>query len=142
MARLGVMSESCEICGCRLHRLGHYAKPSVEGRSHATKHHFVAERFFGRSKNRAGDQRERVFAVDPWGVEGKTAVFCYECHEELLHNPVLLPEDLEGLRELVRRHGLGESEKTEERTKLAGRIELLHEVLQRGIWELLRETGV
>ena len=35
-----------------LHRDGDYAKPNIKGRSHATKHHYVAERFFGRSSNR------------------------------------------------------------------------------------------
>jgi hypothetical protein len=49
----------------------------------------VAERFFGRSNNRRGTQRDRVFEECPWGIEGQTAVFCYDCHEELLHNPVL-----------------------------------------------------
>jgi hypothetical protein len=43
------MTEKCAICGCELHRIaGTYARPTVEGRSHASKHHFVSERFFGR----------------------------------------------------------------------------------------------
>jgi len=135
------MSETCGICGCQVHRQGEYAKPSVKGRSHATRHHFVAERFFGRSKNRTGEVRERILAADPWDVEGETAVFCYECHEELLHNPVLLPDDLEGLRELVRRRDLAENEKADSRKKLEGRIKLLHEALRRGIQELLRDNS-
>jgi hypothetical protein len=66
----------------------------VKGRAHATKHHYVAERFFGRSKNRRGAQREPVFKSCPWDAEGKFAIFCFECHEELIHNPIVLPEDM------------------------------------------------
>lgn len=79
------MSERCAICGCDLHRDGEYAKPTIKGRSHATRHHFVAERFFGRSANRRGTQRSPIFKKCPWGVEKQSAVFCYECHEELIH---------------------------------------------------------
>jgi hypothetical protein len=42
-----------------------------------------AERFFG-----------RIFDKCPWGVEGDTTILCYDCHEELLHNPVFLPVKL------------------------------------------------
>lgn len=132
------MPERCAICGCRLHRGGEYAKPTIRGRSHATKHHYVAERFFGRSANRPGEQREAVFEVCPWGFEGQTEVFCYECHEELLHNPVFLPEDISEFAELVRRRGLSEDSKSEGRDKLAGRILLLHEVLRTGIQAMLQ----
>ena len=136
------MSESCALCGCKLHRnRGTYAKPNVEGRSHATRHHFVAERFFGRSANRPGAKTEAVFASCPWGYEGKVEVFCYECHEELLHNPVLLPEDLSRLAELVRRRGLAEVDKPMDRVLLAGRVRLLQEAIARGLREILDEEN-
>lgn len=128
------MTEHCSICGCTLHRrAGTYALANVEGRSHATKHHFIAERFFGRSSNRRGTQTEGIFASCPWGHEGETAVFCYECHEELLHNPVLLPEDIDRFAALVRDRGLAEDEKTEDRSKLGGRVRLFHEIIARGL---------
>lgn len=132
--------EYCLICGCPVHRMGDYAKPTVMGRSHATRHHFIAERFFGRSANRPGSQREPIFEQSPWqDLEGKTAVFCYECHEELLHNPIFLPEDIAGFAELVRRRNLNEAEKTDRRDKLAGRSLLLHDVIEIGIREMLDE---
>ena len=131
--------ETCAICECPLHRGGKYGGPSVAGRSHATKHHFVAERFFGRSKNRRGEERKRIFDADPWGVERETTVLCFDCHEELLHNPVLLARDLENLRELVRLRGLNENKKSRDRQKLADRIELLHEALDKGLRGLLRD---
>src|SRR2546430_8694767 len=50
-----------EIYTLSLHDALPISAPTVPGRSHASRHHYVAERFFGRSKNRRGTQRERVF---------------------------------------------------------------------------------
>jgi hypothetical protein len=134
------MTEKCAICGCELHRIaGTYALSTVEGRSHASKHHFVSERFFGRSKNRRGTQREKIFAVCPWGLERETALFCYDCHEELLHNPVFLPDDIALFVRLVKTRSLDEGSKTASRARIAGRIKLLHEIIRRGLEELGKE---
>lgn len=131
------MEETCAVCGCRLHRDGEYAQATLLGRSHATSHHYVAERFFGRSTNRRGTQRDAIFVRCPWGHEGQTIVFCYECHEELVHNPVILPDDIQRFAELVRRRGLSEEAKSEDRSRIAGRIRLLQEVIARGIEAVL-----
>ena|ERR1051325_682723 len=126
------MTERCAVCGCQLHRTNDtYARPTPAGRSHATKHHFVAQRFFGSSG---------VFEACPWGYEGRSTVFCYECHEELLHNPVLLPEDVSLLAELVRLRGLSEDSKPDDRSRIAGRVALLHETIARGLAALLAEA--
>jgi hypothetical protein len=132
------MNENCAICGCLLHRTKNtYANPTPEGRSHASKHHYVPERFFGRSKNRKpGTQREKI-----WGYEGETAVFCYDCHEELLHNPVLLPEDIKRLADIVQSRGFAEDKKTESREKIAGRIMLFREVIKRGLEQIEKERS-
>jgi hypothetical protein len=66
-------------------------------------------------------------------------VFCYECHEELLHNPVLLPEDVSRFAELVRLSGLSEKVKTGDRSKIAGRVALFHDAITRGLKILLEE---
>jgi hypothetical protein len=133
--------ETCAICGCGLHRvMNTYARPTVEGRSHATAHHYVAERFFGRSSNRRNTKRSSVFETCPWGAEGKKGTFCYECHEELLHNPVLLPDDVERFRELVQLAGLSEDRKSTSKTLMAGRIQLFQSIIARGIEELLTES--
>lgn len=133
--------EHCAICGCQVHRTnGTYARPTVEGRSHATRHHHVAERFFGRSSNRKGTATEGIFTDCPWGHEGETVVFCYECHEELIHNPVLLPEDITKLAQLVKLRVLSETEKTASRTPIGGRIELLHEIIEAGLALLLKQA--
>ena len=128
------MAESCTICGCQLHRAPNsYARPTAEGRSGASRHHLVPERFFGRSSNRRDTKTEGIFATCPWGLEGKFGLFCYECHEELLHNPVLLPEDVSIFAELIRVRGLSEVSKPEDRSKIAGRVALFHEVIARGL---------
>jgi len=125
---------ACAICGCELHRTRDtYARPTIEGRSHATKHHFVAERLFGRSSNRRGTKTEGMFTSCPWGHEGESEVFCFECHEELLHNPVLLPEDVARFADLVRMRDLSEKVKTEDRSKIAGRVALFHDAITRGL---------
>ena len=115
-------AEHCAICGCLLNRRGEYATPTVAGRSHATKHHYVAKRFF-----------PSVFPKCPWDAQGKLVVFCYECHEHLTHNPVLLPADIAAFAELVREQGLNEDVKPEDCAKIAGRIRLLHDIFQRGL---------
>ena len=136
------MLEHCAICGCQLHRTKDtYARPTVEGRSHATSHHYVAERFFGRSTNRKGTKTEGMFPSCPWGHEGESVVFCYECHEELVHNPVFLPEDVARFAELVKQRGLSEKMKTESREPIAGRIALFHEIIARGLAALRNESG-
>lgn len=134
------MNECCAICGCQLRRKKDtYARPDIEGRSHATRHHYVAERYFGRSRNRPATKTEGIFLSCPWGYEGATGVFCYECHEELLHNPVLLPQDIARLAELVRKRGLAEEKKSDDRSKIAGRVILLHDVVARGLADLNSE---
>lgn len=125
--------EVCALCGCKLHGSGQYGRPTIQGRSHATKHHFVPERFFGRSKNRRGSKRKGIFKTCPWGHEGETGVYCFECHEELLHNPVLLPEDIAAFAKLVRNRGLAEDRKPIARGKISGRVRLLHEIIVAGL---------
>lgn len=134
------IQERCLLCGCLLHRSGGYAEPTIEGRSHATRHHFIAERFFGRSSNRRGDIRDRLFDKCPWSCEGQSAVYCYECHEELLHNPVFTPVDMERFAKLVRLRGLNEDRKSGDRSKLAGRIMLLQEIVEAGLTAVLSKS--
>ena len=66
-------------------------------------------------------------------------MYCYDCHEELLHNPVFLPADIAQFAELVKHRGLDEGVKTDDRTKLGGRIKLLHEVIAAGLEALSDE---
>ena len=136
----------CAICGCLLSRVPDtYGTPTVAGRSHLSKHHYVAERFFGRSKNRPGTKTVGIFTRFgcPWEKEvekKKRDIFCFECHEELLHNPVLLPGDISRFAELVRVCGLSEDAKPRDRARIAKRVILLHEAIARGL-EVVLEQG-
>lgn len=133
--------DKCAICGCLLERRrGVYGMPSKEGREFPSRHHYVAERFFGRSGNRRGETRKGLFGSCPWGVEGQHTLFCYDCHEELLHNPVLLPQDVARFKELVADRGLAERRKPGSRTKLAGRVMLFHEIIEAGLRALSRKA--
>jgi hypothetical protein len=116
--------EHCAICGCKLHRTPNtYARPTAEGRSHATKHHYVAERFFGRSSNRPGTLSDGIFKVCPWSHEGES---------------VLLPDDIENFAALVKARGFSESSKPETRGAIAGRVLLLHEIIEAGLKTLIQ----
>ena len=69
-------------------------------------------------------------------------IFCYECHEELVHNPVFLPEDISRFSELVKQRGLSERVKTDSREPIAGRVALFHEVIACGLESLLNKGDV
>lgn len=129
--------EHCAICGCELHReVNTYAQDSIAGRSHATNHHYVAKRFFIRKNNTC-----EIFQNSPWNINKKITLLCYECHEELLHNPVLLPEDICRLHELVKKKKLSEKIKSKDRKKIAGRVKLFHEIISKGILSLSQEIA-
>jgi hypothetical protein len=81
-----------------------------------------------------GAQRLRVYSPRAvGGTKCQSDVFCYECHEVLLHNPVLLPEDVARFAELVQMRNLAEKVKPANHSKIAGRVVLFHEVISRGL---------
>jgi len=143
MARnLEKQDERCAICGCLLNRRkGKYGKQSLLGRAHASKHQYVAERFFGRSGNRKGTRRLRLFEKCPWGLEGEYDVFCYECHEILLHNPVFTRENILVFADLVKQKELNEARKNRSNEKLGRRVQLQHEVIELGLRTLKSKSG-
>ena len=53
---------------------------------------------------------------------------------------MLLPEDVIRLADLVRMRGLSEESKPEDRSLIARRVVLLHEVIVRGLAALLEEA--
>lgn len=67
-------------------------------------------------------------------------MFCYECHEELIHNPVFLPNDISKFAELVRLRGLTEVQKPDNRQGIAERIKLMHEVIAAGLAVLAKSS--
>jgi hypothetical protein len=70
-----------------------------------------------------------------------TKLFCYECHEELLHNPIFLLGDVQKFAQIVKLRDLDEDEKSDDRSKMAGRVRLFQEALALGL-EKLHERAV
>jgi len=133
--------KTCAICGCPLHRTaGTYAKPTADGRSHATDHHCVPKRFLS-DKNTKGEKRGPVLTDRHWAEKGsQTVTLCYDCHEELLHNPILLEEDVKHLRQIMDNKGCTETHKTEGDYKcIANRVRIFHEIIKAGIEHTLKE---
>ncbi|MFH1031612.1 MAG: hypothetical protein V1767_03480 [Chloroflexota bacterium] len=133
----------CAICGCELSsEKNAYAKDHRSGRSHVSTHHYIPERLFGRSKTLKNKSLGMViFETSPWkGMEGKSDQFCYECGEILLHNPVLLRQDIKLFARLVRLRHLNEVQKTDSKQKIRKRIILLHEVIKEGLKVLLAKA--
>lgn len=77
----------------------------------------------------------------PWGHEGETGVFCSDCHEELLHNPILLPNDIERFSKIVEARAIGENAKEESFGKIAERVKLFHEIIEKGLKEIENEVA-
>ena len=98
----------------------------------------MPERFFGRSENRPKTLGARIFEQCPWGLERETRAFCYDCHELLIHNPVLLPDDLVCFAAIVKERGLSEDDKDDSYEKLAGRVVLFNEIIRRGLAEIMK----
>lgn len=139
-------NDNCEICKCPLtqHKKNTYGKDTTDGRSYKSKHHYVAKRFLGNSKNRRGTRRSKIFEPKIWSQEiGKVKFYvylCYDCHEELLHNPVLLPEDIEKLSSIVKKKELNQKDKPRDKRKIAGRIKLFHEIIKKGLEQISQES--
>ncbi len=73
------------------------------------------------------------------GAESQTVEFCYECHEELIHNPVILPKDILAFSQLVSANGLSETVKSSSRSLLAQRIILFQQIIHEGIAALSKK---
>jgi len=68
-------------------------------------------------------------------------VFCYECQEILLHNPVFTRENILALADLVKQDHLDEPKKNRTNEKLGGRVRLLHEVIELGLRAVKDKSG-
>ena len=124
-----------ELCDLRLPRVVELSplRPPSRGVPLRPNMPTCRERFFRRASDRPGAATDGLFDTCPWGQEKQAAVCCWECHEELMRNPVLLPGDMQAFAELVRKRGLGEDDKPETKDKIAGRVLLLHEVIATGL---------
>ena len=58
----------------------------------------------------------------------------------MIHNPILLPEDIKKLAEIVKRKKLNENTKPGHRKKIGQRIRLFQEIISIGIHKKYNET--
>ena len=137
-AACGMAPERCRLCGCRVHRGGPYAAPTIEGRSCASEHHLCGRALPWALENLTWRPACQDFRNVSVGIRRKVAVYCYECGEKLLHNPVIIEADIERFAQLVRLRALNEDAKPAARQKMVGRIRPLYEVIDAGLSVLIR----
>jgi len=58
----------------------------------------------------------------------------------MLHNPVLLTEDIDTFSEIVRARGFDEDIKPRDYNRIGGRIRLFHEIIAAGLKALSKTT--
>ena len=106
---------------------GQYAKDSINGRSYPTKHHLIAKRFYNKKRKKIFETIDKPSVVE----------LCYDCHEELLHNPVLSANDIEKFSMLIKQKECNETIKDDSKNKIRERIDLFAEIIAEGIKTLL-----
>lgn len=117
--------ETCCLCGRAVNRSGNYATSTLEGQSHATRHHLVAKRL------------RPLLDGTELGTVLTAPVFCYKCGEVVLHNPPLTPSDLAVFAALIRARRI---DQLPEDVRVTAVIELFHEAIALGL-RLLAEKA-
>jgi hypothetical protein len=139
--RRSMSTSRCDICNCQgLWPIEGRHTPA--GRSQLTHRNVVARTLFGRNRKTGWkDPVQPVFEEDPWDNGWESRFVCLECRDELLGQPVLLPWDMARLSSLIRQAGFAEDVRTTDRSKMAGRVSLFHEVISRGLDVLMEERA-
>ncbi|HEY9205431.1 MAG TPA: hypothetical protein VIO58_05870 [Candidatus Methanoperedens sp.] len=112
----------CQLCKTPLKEgnLG-YAYGTSEGLTHLSRHHIFPKRL---KKYFTNDEIQKIFHIDN---PSSSMVFCYECHEEILHNIILNDSMVAMLSTLL--------DRKDKKTK----IKIIHEILKKGIEEYSKE---
>jgi len=109
------------LCGIEVTTSGVYA--TENGQHYRSKHHLVPNRF---NKYRIS-QRSLAKKLNVETGDFISILLCYECHEELLHNPVFTTKMIKELSHLMR----GKS--------LEDKVITLSRVIELGIREAIKE---
>ena len=114
-------TDRCVLCGIKFTTGGVYATES--GRHNRSEHHLFPARFekFGIS------QRSLAKKLNVETQDFDSVHLCYECHEELLHNPVFTTKMIKGLSHLMK----GKS--------FEDKVITLSRVIELGIEEAIKE---
>jgi hypothetical protein len=112
----------CQLCKAELqegNRNNIYG--TDEGMRHISRHHLFPKRFRNYFTN---DELMKIFQIETPNILGN---FCYECHEEVLHNLILNREIIDKLSQLFE----GKDKKT--------RIIIFYEIFRMGIETILKK---
>ena len=110
------MKKKCLICGVELVEGNPNNKyGTFEGRNYISRHHLFPQRF---QKYFQENEVLNIFGITKFN---ERAEFCYDCHEEMIHNLILNKEILEKLNEKMNGKNLKE------------RIQIFHEIFKKGL---------
>ena len=113
-------TDHCALCGIEF-TTGAYA--TKNGRFHGSEHHLFPARF----KKFHVSQRSLAKKLNIESQDFDSVHLCYECHEELLHNPVFTTKMIKELSQLMR--GMSFEDK----------VIVLSRVIELGIREAIKE---
>jgi len=112
----------CQLCKAELQEGNRNNTYGTDGgMNHISRHHLFPKRFRNYFTD---DEIKQIFQIEPPMVLGE---FCYECHEEVLHNLVLNREIIDKLSKLFE----GKDKKT--------RIIIFHQIFKLGIESILKK---
>ena len=114
-------SNHCMLCGTKFSTKGVYA--TKNGQYNRSEHHLFPARF----KKYHISQRSLAKKLNVESRDFDSVHLCYECHEELLHNPVFTTKMIKELSHLMR----GKS--------LEDKVITLFHVIELGIREAIKE---
>jgi len=116
-------ADHCVLCGIKFSTKGVYATES--GRYNRSEHHLFPTRF----KKYRISQRSLAKKLNVGTQDFDSVHLCYECHEELLHNPVFTTKMIKELSHLMK----GKS--------LEDKVITLSRVIKLGIREAIKEKS-
>ncbi len=111
------------LCGIKFSKTGVYAEKTESGQRYRAEHHLIPKRF----EKYHISQRSLAEKLNVGTQDFVPVYLCYECHEELLQNPVFTAKMLEELSPLIK----GKS--------LEDKVVTLSRVIQLGIREATKE---
>ena len=115
-------ADYCMLCGTKFSTKGIYATKTKNGRHHRGEHHLFPARF---EKHFSQRSLAKKLNVETQSLD--SIYLCYDCHEELLQNPVFTTKMIKELSYLMK----GKS--------LEDKVVTLSRVIELGIREAIKE---
>jgi uncharacterized CHY-type Zn-finger protein len=119
-------TDHCMLCGIEFPKTGVYAEKTESGQHYRAEHHLIPKRF----EKYHISQRSLAKKLNVGTQDFVPVYLCYECHEELLQNPVFTTEMIKELSHLIK----GKS--------LEDKVVILSHVIELGIREAIKEEEI